>query len=352
YPVSLDSWGWISFHNYLLLDEQADPNHLEAKFPEFIKTHWSPERAEQFKWRLQPLKDIYFGDVLSPDLPSGNMAYIYGLIGIGVLILLMGCFNFMNLAIARSITRGREVGVRKVLGAFKGQLIRQYLGDSLLTSVFGLALAIALVEISMGILNEIFNLRYSVTAADYAIVLPVFLGLSVIVGLLSGSYPAFVISRFQPATVLKGNFKTGSAGLMLRKVLVIAQFTITIALIAGTVIISRQLNYISEKDLGFDQEEVVILSIPREEAESNYESLKTRLLQNPHVVSVSASGGLLDGNNGNVPIFPEGAGDGEGLPVNIYGVHFDFFETLRINVEEGRSLSPKFPTDTAEAVIL
>jgi putative ABC transport system permease protein len=222
YPVTLDSWGWISFHNYLLLDKDVDPAALEAKFPDFISTHWDPERAKRFKWRLQPLKDIYLGEVLNSDISSGNISYVYGLSGIGILILLMGSFNFMNLSIARSITRSKEVGIRKVLGAFRSGLMKQFLGESIIISLLGFILAFALFEIFGEVLSDALQISLPVHPDDYWALILLFPGISIVVGIISGSYPALVVSHFQPSKVLKGNSQPLSSGVLLRKILVVS----------------------------------------------------------------------------------------------------------------------------------
>jgi len=351
YPITLDSWGWISFHNYLLLHEGIDPTALEAKFPEFISTHWDPERAKRFKWRLQPLKDIYFGEVLNTDIPSGNIAYIYGLSGIGILILLMGSFNFMNLSIARSITRSKEVGIRKVLGAFRTGLIKQFLGESVIISLLGFILAFALFEVLGQVLAQSLQISLPVQSGDYQELVLLFLGISIAVGIVSGGYPALVVSHFQPSKVLKGKSQSVSSGILLRKILVVVQFSITIGLIAGSIVISDQMNLIRTKDLGLNKEEVLILPVPRDRSDVQYARIRHQLRQNPHVADISAGSGVFDGDNGSVPMFPEGAAE-EGIPVNIYGVHFDFFKTLGIEIARGRPFSEEIPGDTVTAIIL
>lgn len=351
YPVTLDSWGWISFHNYLLLDRGVDPAALEAKFPEFISTHWDPERAKRFKWRLQPLKDIYFGEVLNTDIPSGNIAYIYGLSGIGILILLMGSFNFMNLSIARSITRSKEVGIRKVLGAFQTGLIKQFLGESVIISLLGFILAFALFEVLGEVLARTLQISLPVQSGDYLDLVLLFLGISIAVGIISGSYPALVVSHFQPSKVLKGKSQPVSSGILLRKILVVVQFSITIGLIAGSFVIADQMQLIRTKELGFNKEEVLILPVPRDRSDAQYALIRNKLRQNLHVAGISAGSGVFDGDNGSVPMFPEGAAE-EGIPVNIYGVHFDFFKTLGIELAQGRPFSEEIPGDTATAIIL
>ena len=352
YPVTLESWDWISFNTYLLLENGVNPAELETKFPEFVNTHWPPDRAKRFKLRLQPMGDIYFGDILHPAISSGNVDYLYGLIAVGVLILLLGCFNFMNLSLAYSVNRAREVGIRKVLGAYEHNLMRQFLGESLLTTLLALILSFAIVEFLNEALYQFFNFSFEISTANFLSVAAIFLGIGILVGVFAGSYPALIVSRFQPVKVLKGQFKTSTAGLQLRKILVVFQFAITTAMIAGSIIIADQMNFIRNKNLGFTSEAIAILSIPSESAHTRYDVIRQQLIENPSVISVSGSGGMLDGDNGNVPIFKEGASEDEGIPVNIYGVEYDFFESLDIPVIAGRTFSEDIASDSTNAIVV
>lgn len=352
YPVTLDDWGWISFHNYILLDESVDPAALEAKFPAFIAKHWTPEEASRFKWRLQPLRDVYMGEIQDSNVASGNMAYVYGLGAVGVLILLLACFNFMNLSMARSIERGKEAGIRKVLGAHRGNLLRQFLSEPVLLAVISFVAALVIVRISLGFVRGTLGFSVDVGPSEYRFIFPIFFAVAIVAGLLAGSYPALVISAFQPARVLKGRLQNSASAASLRKVLVILQFSITIALIAVTVIVARQMHYVGHRDLGFDRESVVILHIPHEDSAERYPRIRERLMRDPEVVAVSGAGDLLDGDNGSVPVYKEDTPADRGLPMNIYGVSFDFFETLGIDLVEGRTFEEEFPTDTSEAIVI
>ncbi|MGA7306309.1 MAG: ABC transporter permease [Rhodothermales bacterium] len=352
YPTSLDDWGWISFHNYILLRKGADPSELEAKFPDFIAKHWDQAGASRFVWRLQPLRDIYMGEIHDANVSSGNMAYVYGLGAVGILILLLACFNFMNLSMARSLERGKEAGIRKVLGAHRGNLFRQFMSEPVLLAVASCLVAFGILRFALGSVSDALGFSMSVSSAEYEFILPIFVAIAAAAGLLAGSYPALVISAFHPALVLKGRYQNSASAATLRKVLVILQFSITIALIAVTLVVSRQMHYVGHRDLGFDKESVVILHIPRDDSDERYPRIRERLLRDREVMSVSAAGDLLDGDNGSVPVYKDDTPSDQGLPMNIYGVSFGFFKTLDIDLLAGRAFQEDFATDTSAAIVI
>lgn len=352
YPVTLESWGWISFHTYVALAESADAPAVEAKLPDFIRTHFDEERARNVRLRLQPVTEIYLGEPKHPEMASGSVAYVYGLSGIAVLILLLACFNFMNLSTAHSIRRSKEVSVRKVLGAQKLHLIKQFLGESILTSLISLVFALLLVDGFAKGMNRLIGLELSLEFDHYLTILPMFLGVALLVGMIAGSYPALVLSSFQPAGGLKGLDHLGWSGSTFRRTLVVLQFAIAIALITGSVIVTRQMDFVRSKELGFQQEGVITLHGPGLELLNRYPVLRETLLQNSNVVSVTKGGDMFDGDQGSVPIYPEGGNDQEVHAMNIYSLYFDFLETLDIDVLKGRAPSEAFPADSSSAIML
>ncbi len=352
YPVTLESWGWISFHTYVVLTEEADAAVVEAKLPDFMRTHFDEERARNVRLRLQPVTDIYLGQPKHPKIASGQVAYVYGLSGIAVLILLLACFNFMNLSTAHSMRRSKEVGVRKVLGASRSHLRRQFLGESVLIALLSLILALLLLDGLQEILNRVVGLEVALPPSDYPIMLLIFLGVALLVGMLGGSYPALVLSSFQPAGALKGQVPARLSGGTSRRTLIVLQFSIAIALIAGSIMVREQMKYVHSKELGFEKEQVIALHGPGLELLARYGALKEKLLQNPKVIRVTMNEKMFDGDQGSVPIYPEGSNDQEVYAMNIYNLHFDFLETLGIDVLEGRAPSEAFPSDSASAVML
>ena len=354
YPVTLESWGWVSFHTYVKLSEEADPADLEQRFTEFLKTNMGEEVGGNRLLHLQPLDEIYLSSGLrnaSSDVRSGNRAYILGLSAIAIFLLLIACFNYMNLSTAQAMRRSKEVGVRKTLGAGRKALIWQFLFESVLLTFLSVAIALALLEPVLKMVSSFFGVGLSLTPADYQILIPVFTLLSIFAGVAAGFYPSFMLSKYHPSKALKGIVDGKSSGFDVRKVLVVLQFTIAIVLISGSLIIRNQVQFIQQKDLGFNEDQVVVLHMDGAELNRQYRIIKNELMQNPNVLNASMGAGLLDGDNGTVPIFPAGD-DPEGYPMNIYGVHFDYFETLDVSLTEGRSFNESFQTDSADGIIL
>ena len=349
YPVTLDDWGWISFHTYVLLAEGAEASRVEAKLPAFVETHFDERRAEVARLRLQPVTDIYLGRPKHPEMAAGSRAYLYGLSGAGILMLLLACFNFANLSTVQSIRRSKEVGMRKALGAQRGELIRQYLSESVLTALFALVLALLLAELGLAAGNRWLDLQVAYSTVD---ALPAFIGIAILTGLLAGCYPAVVLSGYRPVHVFKGGSPSGLRGGKVRDGLVVLQFAIAIVLVAGTAVIAKQMDYVGSMDLGFDEEGVIALHMPGDALLARYDLIEQQLSKNPHVVSVTKSDNMFDGEQGSVPIYAEGAGEEDVQAMPIYSMYFDFFETMGIEIVEGRGPSRAVATDSAAAIVI
>ena len=352
YPVTLESWGWISFHSYFLLKEGVDPIAFNSKLADFAKRHIYADRQVGATFELQRLSDIYFHseDMMNTgEYKKGSLTYTYSLLFIAFLILVVAGFNFMNISTARSINRAKEVGVRKVLGAQKYSLITQFIGEALVNSLIGLMLAILVFEVCRnGLLNYLewdSGFEYS----DYLTLLPLLLGLAVLSGILSAIYPAFILSRFKPVTVLKGKIQTKGSEMNIRKALVVGQFAITVGLIICSLVVSRQMDFIHHKNLGYDKEQVVYLQMRTDDFLQRYRSAQKIFGQNPNVLGVTA-GDVIDGDYGSVPMTPAGAD--EGVAMHMMGGYLDYFTTLGIDFVEGRDFSPQHPMDTATGIII
>lgn len=355
YPVTLGDWGWVSFYTYVQLAEGTDPKALEAKFANFLVQNMGEDIGGNRILHLQPLKEVYLSPNLqnaTVDLLTGNIGYTYGMIAVAVFLLLIACFNFMNLTTAQSIRRAREVGIRKSLGASRSSLFRQFVGESLLMSMLSVTIALLFIEPMLGYASSFLGLSLTIQPGDYLFIIPIFLGMGLVVGILAGIYPALVLSGFKPSRVLKGATESPGKRFDLRKVLVVAQFAIAILLISGSFIIREQIQFIQSKNLGFEEDQVVVLHMDGRELTRRYHTIRQQIEQNPQVVSAGMGGGLLDGNNGSVPIFTEDTGETEGYPMNIYGVHFGYFETMGVKLVEGRLPSEHFATDSASAIVL
>ena len=351
--VFFTSWHLAATHSYLRLAPGANPDAFAAKFPAFIAAHLPEQFHSRYRPALQAVPDIHLRSTVQFDVANiGSAAFVYLFAAIGGFILLLACINFMNLATARSAERAREVGVRKALGARRGQLIRQFLSESVLMAGLAVVFAFALMQMVLPWFNELtgkaWTLADLVTPAVWGSLLAVALG----VGVLAGSYPALILSRFNAVRVLKGTFARRSHHGGLRRGLVVLQFTISMALLAGTGIVYQQLDYLRSADLGFDQEHVVTVSLPDEAVQAQYETIKAAFRQSPNVVSVAAASSLPGMGLSKHDVRPEGIPDDERWLMGPYLVDFDFIETLDLDLVEGRAFSPDFSTDSTAAYIL
>lgn len=351
-----DDWDIFWAYTYLLLRPGADPGVVQAQFRDQIRTHLGEERAQKLDFTLQPVTDIHLrSNLLYEYEANSDIAYVYILLGVAVFILVIACVNFMNLSTARSAHRAKEVGLRKVVGAHRSQLIRQYLSESLLLSLIALMLAVVLVQLLLPVFNSLVDKNLVLDYFDNRTMLLCLVGTALFVGLFAGSYPAFFLSRFRPVSVLKGTFRLGSQGAFLRKGLVVVQFALSIMLIAGTVVVQDQVAYFKEKKLGFNKEQVVAIPIARTEAiPRQYEAFKDALLQHPNIEAVSGMsnipGQIEQMFVGTVRV--EGAQDAEGVYLSFFRADEDFIRTLDVQLLEGRDFSADFPADSVSSVII
>jgi len=352
YPVTMDSWGWISFHTYVLLQKGINPTAFNEKLATFAKKHAFADRPVRSVFELQPLKDIYFhsSDMMNTEsFKRGNLNYTYGLLIVALLILLIAGFNFMNISTARSVKRTKEVGVRKVLGAKRGNLIIQFIGEALVVSMISMLSAIFLFEVLRNRLFSYLQWSFDFQYKDYFLMLPVLFALTLILGVLSSFYPAIFLSGLHPLNIFRGMIKSGFSQLAIRKALVVVQFAITVALIICSLGVTSQMNFIRNKNVGYDKSGVVSLKMQTDDFLERYQVAQKLFLQNPKVLSVTA-GDVMDGDYGSVPMTPAGAE--EGIAMHLLGGHFNFFTTLGIDVIEGRDFSSAHPIDTATGIII
>ncbi len=350
----LKNWWGFSFQTYVLLQEQSSPQKLEKQFPNFVTKHYAnaPNRFPKIALRLQPLVDVHLGSNFD-DNPGtlSAMTYVTLFSILALFIIGIACINFMNLTTARSHHRAREVGVRKVVGAMRRQLIAQFLSEALLLSFAALVLAIVAIEFFLPSFNELTGKNLNISFSQNWIFVIGFLALAVLVGIAAGSYPAFFLSRFRPVDVLKGKFTVGTSGAKLRQILVITQFALSIILIVSTLVVRNQLEFIRNKRLGYDQEQVIVLSLNSEEAQSDWPVFKTELLQHPEFVSVTASSSVPSDKSWWVT----GAaieGSSKDYDVYTYQVDYDFLATFEMELAAGRNFSREFQTDSSSAFIV
>ncbi|WP_224998672.1 ABC transporter permease [Cesiribacter sp. SM1] len=365
------SWMVSEFYTYLLLPEGYDYKQLEAKLPQVVEKYMGPQLQQsmgislaQFREAgndlglfLQPLSAIYLhSDLLTSLEPGGDIRYVYIFAAVAAFMLLIACINFMNLSTAGASKRAREVGVRKVLGSGKGQLVGQFLTESVLLSLLALLLGLLMVELALPVFNELSGKSLGLRLMERPLLIPGLLLFGLFVGVLAGSYPAFFLSSFKPVSVLKGSASSaagapGKGSWSLRSGLVVFQFCISIVLIIGTTVVYQQLQYIQNKKLGYEKDQVLVLP-ETWLLGGQAEVFRQQLLQDPRVQYVSTSGYLPAGPsyNNNFMVYPD---DDVSQQVKTlrYEVDDQYIPALGLELVAGRNFSSLYGSDST-AIIL
>ncbi len=350
---SVETWGYYEPKTYIMLESHVDPINLEGKFPAFLRKYKGEESASE-RLHLQPLKDIHLGGNLRYELETNSdMKYIYLFSAIAFFIMLIACLNYINLSVARSAKRAIEVGMRKVVGANKVQLARQFLGESMVFSTLALMIAFLLVELVLSAFGYLIERNLTLSLFQDLDMLLVFLGMAVFIGLLSGSYPAFFISSFNPIQIIKGTLRIGSkSSSVFRHSLVVVQFVVSIILIVCTFVIHNQLSYIRNRNLGFDKEQIVTVYTMDINLKRNIEPLKKELLKNPEILGVSASLDLPITIRRTSAVEWDEQGERQKSGFNFTFVDYDFFDVYDIEVVKGRNFSADFSMDNEQAIVI
>ena len=288
-----DMVGNNMFSTFFLLTPGSNSKNLEAKFPAFVEKYIGEGLRKAGFYRKQfllPVRDMHLRAGMTNDISAtGSMTYLYILASIAVFTLLIACINFMNLSTARSSKRAAEVGVRKVLGAERSSLIRQFLGESILLSIIAFVLALVFTELLLPSFSSISGKDLFFSVEQEYVLLGGFLLLAIATGLLAGSYPAFYLSSFKPVKVLKGRISNSLAAVSFRKILVVVQFVISVVLIIASVIINNQMKYMRNKDLGFAKDQQIIIPLRSTNAKNIYLPLKNKVQSNPQVINTGAT---------------------------------------------------------------
>lgn len=347
----MENWGWCNFLVYFEMQDEFSQAQLEAKICELMKTTTDSDEPASI-YTLQNLKDIhlYSAHFLGDIQPQNSITYVLIFSAIGLLILLIACFNYINLLTANASTRGIEIGVRKAFGASRKQLAMQYISESIIVIIISLFLSLVLVSIGLPLFNDLSGKNLSFSFLAHMNIVLSILGIVLVVGMLAGLYPAFVLSSFNPTKALRSSKNMAGSKFQLKKILVGAQFTIVIALIACAGIMFRQINFIQNKELGFDKE-AVITTIFNYGEEEEYNTLKHALLSESCVSSVSVASRIPSGSLGTVGVV-QVEGKTDFIPIPYVHVDFDYFETLGIEATQGRLFSDQLKTDATESVIL
>ncbi|MDX1586248.1 MAG: ABC transporter permease, partial [Balneolaceae bacterium] len=351
---NIDNWESHNLYTYLLLRDGADPGEVEKELQNFIVKNFGEEGLDKYQPHLQNLEDIYLkSNLFAEHGDSLDISYVYIFTAIGFLILLIACINFINMATAKGMERAREVGMRKVLGADKRQLIFQFLSEAFLMSLFAVLLGLTLVEFALPWFNDLAEWNVQAAYLENWIYL-ISAGLLVfLVSLLAGGYPAFYLSSFKPAPVLKGTKTTGKSRSWLRTVLVVSQFSVAIFLIIGSWVADNQIEYLQNKDLGFKSGNIMVSNLPSDLSRESKATIKEELDRKSAVSGSSLTRNIPGEESGSISGFkPEGQFEEDGLLVNYYIVDDNFITLFDIELQEGRNFNQLQASDSTSSVIV
>lgn len=351
-PHLEEQWGNFGAITFLLLKPGTDAKALEKKFPAFLEKRdgtGMKQSKMSYILYLEPLRDVYLHSTRDGST-NGNMNNVYIFSIIAVFILLIACINFINLTTARSAERAKEVGIRKVVGALKTQLARQFIGESVMLCLIAFVLSIGICVLLLPSFNMLAGKTISNGIFENMNYILILFVAAVGIGLLAGIYPALVLSSFRPVTVLKGRFATGTKGTFLRKGLVITQFTISIALIIATIVVYIQMKYMRSQDLGFTKDQMMVVDT---QGDSSQKAFKLAVAEIPAVKSAAMSSSVPGaGDNTAYSEIENTKGELQIANLELYFVDFDFINLYKIKMVAGRPFSRDFMTDTTQSMIL
>ncbi len=355
-----------NFYTYLVLKEGHDYKKLEAQMPAVVEKYIGPQlldamgmsltdfrkKGNDISFHLQPLTDIHLHSDFQNDLSAGgDISYVYIFGAIALFMLLIACINFMNLSTAGASKRSREVGVRKVLGSLKSELVKQFLFESVLITGIALLLSIGFILLALPVFNNLTGQNLTLSFADHPLLIPGLLLFILLTGIACRQLSSLLFSSFKPVAVLKGKFTAGKGSIGLRSGLVVFQFCISILLIVSTVVVYNQLSYMQHKNLGYDKDQVMILSNTWMLGK-NQEAFRQQVVNDPRVASVSGSGYLPAGqsNNNNFFVSP-GQQSTQMVKTLRYEVDENYIATLGIQLIKGRNFSKEFGTDSNSVIM-
>lgn len=364
------TWSNVGFYTYLLLDKNADPKKLEAQFPKLVAQYVVPEvqhdmgvslaeaqkAVNTFLFYLVPITDIHLHTSTKYDLePNGDISYVYIFGALAVFILLLACINFTNLSTASSARRSKEVGIRKVMGSLKEWLITQFLVESVMLTLCSMLFALGIVYLLLPYFNDLAGKHITIGFFLTYKALGIGLGLTLLVGVLAGLYPAFFLSSFRIINVLKGSIGTEPAKKnFLQSSLVVFQFTVSTALIICTFIVYQQLHFMQDKKLGYDKDQLLVLNDTYTLGNNEF-AFKDQLMRDSRVVNATVSTDIPgNGNMSGTEIYAKENRSDETkneIHTNIYRIDANYLPTLGIKLIEGRNVSPDFMGDTSSVVI-
>lgn len=352
FAMSDTEWTNHTNYTYILVKPNTNVAALEAKFPAFQEFH-NGANAKRLQMQdhlyLEPLRTVYLYSKRG-GFVSGSINNVYIFSSIAIFILLIACVNFVNLTTARAAERAREVGVRKVVGAARFQLARQFISESIVICMIAFLLSLGLSALALPLFNQLAGKEISESIFANPLHIVGLVVLSLIVSVLAGIYPSAVLSSFKPVSVLKGRFSTSTKGLLLRKGLVVFQFTISIILITGTIIVYRQLKFMRSQELGFNKEQTIVIDT---RADKNKNAFKQSLASIPGVRSSTISSHVPGGGfNSAYSQVENKQGEMQQSNLDLYFIDFNYIDQYNLKLVSGRGLSTDFPTDTGQAMVI
>jgi len=355
-PQEMGSWGNFGVFTYLLFPENVNVADFEVKLQEMYTKYMAPifeQIGISIKYELMPIRKIHlYSDNAGEPQPTGSIIYVYIFGLVAFFLILIAALNYMNLATARSARRAREVGLRKVVGSGRGALVAQFLTESTTLTILSLLISCLLLILLLPAFNHLSGKSFDVSILWGPSVLVSLVGLVILIGILGGSYPAFYLSGFAPAHVMKSDTGSTKSGALMRKILVVVQFSISIGLIVCTMIVYVQLSHLSHMDQGFKMDQVITLELPDGERPEQFTLLKQNLLKSSDIVGVGATNTRIGEGSGKVLMNIETFEGMAQRGVNFTVVDHDFINTLGIEMAEGRNFREDMPSDTLLGVIV
>ncbi len=352
--IVLENWGEGSVETFVVVPESKKAADYTERLQAFVDVKLDDWSAASPKIIMQPLSQIYLHSKnISSFMTGGDITYVYAFSLIALFILIIACINYMNLATARSSVRAREVGMRKVVGASRAQLIGQFLSESVLLTLIALVIAVGIVYFTLPAFNQLADRQISLSMVNNWAILGGLAAIAVLVGVAAGSYPALLLSAYKPISVFSGQLQKGLKGGWLRKVLVSFQFATSIFLLIVTGVVYQQLQYCKNMDLGFDKEHLVLIPGTPPDLRGQYDQFAERLLRNPQIESAAGSSRVPPGRlTSNIGTRPEGIPTEQRQNMQTVWTDFGFIETMGFEMAAGRSFSRDFPSDANNAFIL
>ncbi len=351
----IQSWEEYGAYTYVLLNEQNDVEELQSMIPEFITRHLA-DNPEKRNFQFQPLTDIYLGsENIEFGITSlkGSFYYIYIFLAIGIFILIIASINYINLATAKSMQRAKEIGLRKVSGAYRGQLIKQFLLESVLITGIAFVLSVGMVDLLLPYFNQIADKTFSFSDNGMFRVLFILFGISGLIGLLSGSFPAFYLSKLKPTQTLKGELKTTSGNLRFRQLLVITQFSLSIIMLIATLVVYQQMQFIGNKNLGFVKDQLLIVDINNGNVRRSFDAMKSEFSKVSGVSNVAVSSRVPGEWKNITQIFAreKGGKQQDSLETYFMGFDEDMLDCYQISLKSGANFTGNEATDSVYLLV-